>query len=186
MNTHAQCEALLFAAGKPLTAKKIAEFLEIKEKDVEPVIATLKKKYEEDAESGVQLADNGKTYQLMTKGSCAGVVEKYMKEEIIGELTRPSLETLTIIAYRGPITKPELEQIRGVNCSLILRNLALRGLIESEEDAVLQQQVYRVTLEFLRYLGISAPNNLPDYQKLNSHDLLQQLLKTEESLPSSQ
>ncbi|HBW73654.1 MAG: Segregation and condensation protein B [Candidatus Magasanikbacteria bacterium GW2011_GWA2_45_39] len=186
MNTHAQCEALLFAAGKPLTAKKIAEFLEIKEKDVASVIAALKKKYEEDAESGVQLADNGKTYQLMTKGSCAEVVEKYMKEEIIGELTRPSLETLTIIAYRGPITKPELEQIRGVNCSLILRNLALRGLIESEEDGALQQQVYRVTLEFLRYLGISAPNNLPDYQKLNSHDLLQQLLKTEEPSSSSQ
>ncbi|MBI5229811.1 MAG: SMC-Scp complex subunit ScpB [Candidatus Magasanikbacteria bacterium] len=176
MNTHAQCEALFFAAGKPLTAKKIADFLEIKEKDAAPIIASLKKKYAEDPESGVQLVNNGKTYQLMTKGACAEAVEKYIKEEIIGELTRPSLETLTIIAYRGPITKPELEQIRGVNCSLILRNLALRGLIESEEDGTLQQQVYRVTLEFLRYLGISEPNNLPDYQKLNSHDLLQQLL----------
>lgn len=183
MNIQARLEALLFVSGKPLTAKKIAEFLGVKEKDGTSIIIALKKKYEENTESGLLLVNNGKTYQLMTKGACADVVKKFVKEEIIGELTRPSLETLTIVAYRGPITKPELEQIRGVNCSLILRNLALRGLIESEEDMNLQQQVYRVTLEFLRYLGISAPNNLPDYQKLNSHDLLQQLLKPEE--PSS-
>lgn len=177
MNLLAPCEALLFVAGKPLTAKKIAELLGVKEREALDVLDALKKRYES-AQSGIQLIENGKMYQLSTAGACADVVEKYMKEEIVGELTRPSLETLTIIAYRGPITKPELEQIRGVNCSLILRNLLMRGLVETEEDKELHAQVYRVTLEFMRYLGITSPAKLPEYEKLSNHDLLNQLLQT--------
>ncbi len=180
MNLQAQIEALLFVAGKPLTAKKIAEIVDTNEKEVVNILIEIKKKYNQDETGGMQLIDNGKTYQLSSKGVCAPVVEKYMKEEVVGELSRPSLETLTIIAYRGPITKPELEQIRGVNCSLILRNLLMRGLIETEEDKNLSQLVYRVTFEFLRFLGVASAGDLPDYTKLNHHDLLQQLLQPEQ------
>ena len=78
-----------------------------------------------------------------------------------GELSRPSLEALTILAYRGPLTRPELEQIRGVHSSLILRNLLLRGLIEEKEDARLGQPLYSVTLDFLRHIGLASVEELP-------------------------
>src|SRR3989338_8889483 len=98
MSMQAECEALLFVAGKPLTAKKIADILNTDEKDVVKILIEIKKKYNQDETFGIQLIDNNKTYQMSSKGACAKVVEKYMKEEVVGELTRPSLETLTIIA----------------------------------------------------------------------------------------
>ena len=89
------------------------------------------------------------------------------------------METLTIIAYRGPITRLELEQIRGVNCSLILRNLMIKGLIEEERDGKRMVSDYRVSLNFTRYLGINKIEDLPDYQKLHSHENLVKLLEKE-------
>jgi len=71
---------------------------------------------------------------MTTAKESSEIVEKFLKEELTGEMTRPQLETLTIIAYRGPMTKMEIEQIRGVNCSLILRNLLMRGLVEAKLD----------------------------------------------------
>jgi segregation and condensation protein B len=94
-------------------------------------------------------------------------------------LTKPGLETLTIVAYRGPITKPELELIRGVNCSLILRNLLMRGLVVqqpgTEGDEVLAQ--YTASPEFLQYLGFTSVQQLPNFDELHSHQLLEELLK---------
>jgi len=92
------------------------------------------------------------------------------------------LETLTIIAYRGPISKPIIEQIRGVNCSLILRNLLIRDLITGEERD--NDVFYSVTPAFLQYLGLNSVKNLPDYEKLHSVENLEQFLadRTTENL----
>ncbi len=87
------------------------------------------------------------------------------------------METLTIIAYRGPIAKSELEQIRGINCSLILRNLMIKGLIEEERDEKRMNIKYRVSIDFIRYLGINKVEELPDYQKLFNHENLVKLLE---------
>ncbi len=116
----------------------------------------------------------------------AELVASFLKDETSGELTRPALETLSIIAYRQPITKPELEQIRGVNCSLILRNLLLRGLIEDKEDSKRMQTVYRVTMDFVRLLGLSSMDQLPDYQSLREHPHIDDVLGSlEEKNPIS-
>ena len=104
------------------------------------------------------------------------MAQTYAKEEVSGELTKPSLETLTIVAYRGPVTKAELEQIRGVNCSLILRNLLIRGLIEGSFDKVKATTVYDVTHDFVRFLGLAEVEELPDYAKLHNHETLLALL----------
>jgi len=117
-------------------------------------------------------------YQLAASPEASEVVSKFLKEEITGELTRPSLETLTIIAYRAPISKAELELIRGVNCSLILRNLLLRGLIEAKEDKTKATTVYQITFEFLKYLGLTAVSDLPDFDRLNRHNNLEKLLQS--------
>ena len=88
-----------------------------------------------------------------------------------GELTRPQLETLTVIAYKSPITKSEIEQIRGINCTMILRNLLMRGLIIEEEGTL--ESVYTVSLETLSLLGITKVEDLPDYQKLHDEEIPQ-------------
>ncbi len=99
-----------------------------------------------------------------------------MKKEASGPLTRPSLETLAVIAYRGPVTKPEIEQIRGVNCAIILRNLLIRGLIEEREDTTRLQNVYTVSVDFLRELGLHNLDELPKYPDFHDNEKIQQLL----------
>lgn len=175
MNLVSKIESLLFIAGKPIAFKKLAELTESKEKEVEAAIKILKEKYNQ-KESGLQIMQAGRELQMITNPENAKLIREYLKDEITGELTRPSLEALTIIAYRSPLTKLELEQIRGVNCSLILRNLLMRGLIEAEEDKTRAQMVYRASFDFWRFLGLREPAELPDYEKLRQSDLLEKLL----------
>ncbi len=163
-----QIEALLFASSKPLTLAKLAQFTDAKKTQVEKTLAELAVAHAERA-GGIRLLVNGDEAQMVTAPEAAAVISAFLKEETTGELTRPSLETLTIIAYRGPVTKPEIEQIRGVNCSLILRNLLMRGLVEAAEDTRLLQTTYRISMEFLRHLGIADARTLPDYERLNAH-----------------
>mgnify|MGYP003990065951 FL=1 len=126
------------------------------------------------------LVQSGEKYQLVSHPDNAKLVELFLKSDITGELTEPALETLTIVAYRGPITKPELEQIRGVNCSLILRNLLIRGLIERLEASKTQMPKYQATNEFVKFLGLSSVKDLEDYEKLSSHETLDEVLRSTE------
>lgn len=175
-NLGSKIESILFIAAKPLTVKKLAEFTEVEEKEISDALNILKEKYNQQ-ENGIQLMNNGREWQMITNPDNGKLVKQYVQDETTGELTRPSLEALTIIAYRGPITKLELEQIRGVNCSLILRNLMIRGLIQTEEDKARAQLVYTVTMDFMRFLGLRELNELPDYEHLHHNDLLQRLME---------
>ncbi|MCG2700667.1 SMC-Scp complex subunit ScpB, partial [Candidatus Parcubacteria bacterium] len=96
--------------------------------------------------------------------------------ETTGELSRPSLESLTIIAYRGPVAKIDLDRIRGINCALILRNLLLRGLIEGKYDNKKKETYYSVTFDFIKFLGINNIKELPDYERLNKDDTIDRML----------
>lgn len=175
----AQIEALLFVAGKPLTAKKIGELMGAKESEVETALKELQTQSQERG-GGVQIFSTGKSWQMGTAGEAAPVVERFVKEEFSGELTRPQLETLTVIAYRGPISKYELEIIRGVHCGLILRNLLIRGLLDEEYDAKKKETKYRISMDFLRHLGLRSPAELPEYEKLHGHEVVQTLLSQQE------
>ena len=110
----------------------------------------------------------------------AKLVQGFIKDETTGDLSRPSMETLTIIAYRGPISKIDLDRIRGVNCSLIIRNLLLRGLIEGKVDNKKKETYYSVTFNFIRFLGINDIHELPDYERLNKDDTIDRMLAGEE------
>ena len=172
-NLKSQLESLLFLAAKPMSLKSLAKILNSSSQNLEPVLEELRLEYQG---RGIQLARIGDEVQMTTSPDNAQLVEGFLKEEISGELTRPSLETLTVVAYRGPISKPELEMIRGVNCSLILRNLLLRGLVEEKTDPKTKMLKYSITFEFLRYLGLSEPKQLPDFQRLSSHEILEKWL----------
>ncbi|MDD2758399.1 MAG: SMC-Scp complex subunit ScpB [Patescibacteria group bacterium] len=178
MNTTSKIESILFVASKPLALKKIAKAVGVDENAAEEAIETLKQKYNQ-PDSGVSLLENNEEYQLVSHPANRESAEQFLKAEVTGELTRPQLETLTVISYCGPITKPELEQIRGVNCSIILRNLLLRGLIKENEEATLLP-TYEITMDYLRHLGYQSIQELPDYEILHNHEYVMKALGQEQ------
>lgn len=168
MSHQSKIESVLFVASKPLSTKKIAASLKIDEKDALECLKNLQTKFNT-ADSGIALLQNGDEWQMVASAENKEVSENFLKAEVSGELTRPQLETLTVVSYCGPITKPELEQIRGVNCSLILRNLMLRGLVKENEDAANLLPAYEVTMDYLRHLGLNSLADLPNYSDLHQH-----------------
>ncbi|MCX6740608.1 MAG: SMC-Scp complex subunit ScpB [Candidatus Parcubacteria bacterium] len=176
MSLKSKIESLLFITTRPLAVNKIAELVEGDKNEVKEAIESLYQKYNNE-ENGVILQKIGNDYQLVTRPENSKMISEFLKEEITGELTPASLETLTVVAYRGPIAREELELIRGVNCSIILRNLLIRGLIEEINDKNELVKKYQITFEFLKHLGISEPAQLPNYEHLNSAEALEQLLK---------
>lgn len=167
-------ESILFVASKPLSIKQISKATGVKSSEIEEVLEILKMKYNK--ESGINILFEGDKIQMASNPDNLDVIEGFIKDETTGELTKPQLETLTVIAYRGPITRPELEQIRGVNCAIILRNLMLRGLIEEADSKDKLMPVYNISFEALGHLGISSVNQLPDYEELNKHEYIENVL----------
>ncbi len=180
MNLVSQIESILFVASKPLSYREIAKAVQQKEEEVKNAIGELVLKYNNPS-SGLKILQIDNQVQMATDPENIEVVELFIKEEASGELTKAQLETLTVIAYRGPITRPELEQIRGVNCALILRNLLLRGLIEESEENINKiLPTFSLSFEALRHLGIVSPKELPNYQELHSHEFIEKTLENKE------
>ncbi|MBI1961669.1 MAG: SMC-Scp complex subunit ScpB [Parcubacteria group bacterium] len=181
MPLQSKIESLLFVSSVPVSVSQLKKFTDAKKGEVAAALNGLAKEYGARKQSGMMLAVSGDRYQLVSHPDNATVVKAFLKSDITGELTGPALETLAIVAYRGPVTKPELEQIRGVNCGLILRNLLIRGLIERKESAgKLLLPRYVVTHEFIRFLGVSSVSKLPEYEKLSKHETLDEVLQSTE------
>ncbi len=174
-NLKSQIESLLFVSPKPLTIRQLAKILQQKRAIIEKEINELQKEYVSQ-KRGWQIIRSAGKLQLVSAPENAEIVQKLIKDEVSGELTRPALETLTIIVYRGPIAKADLDRIRGVNCALILRNLLLRGLIEAKEDKQKGQTYYTASLDFIRYLGVGSAAELPGYERLHADDTLARML----------
>jgi segregation and condensation protein B len=175
-------ESLLFVSAKAMSIKGLAELMNAEAKEVEKagdeLVAELKA-----AHKGVQIIRNKDSFQMVSSPENTELIQSFIKDETTGELSRPSLETLTIIAYRGPVSKMDIDRIRGVNCALILRNLLLRGLIEVKEEKEKGENFYNVTFEFIRFLGLSDVRELPNYEKLSASETIEQMLnKTEEQI----
>src|SRR3989339_1548007 len=167
-----QLESILFVASKPLGVKKLAKALNVSAEEVLTVVTELRAKYNVE-NSGVVIVENNDEYQMVASPDNQTVAENFIKAEVSGELTRPQLETLTVISYCGPVTKTELEQIRGVNCSLILRNLMMRGLVKEVEKTESLLPMYEATMDYLRHLGLKSMEELPDYAELHNHPYLE-------------
>ncbi|MBU0531452.1 SMC-Scp complex subunit ScpB [Patescibacteria group bacterium] len=183
MSVVSKIESILFVATRPLEPKQIGKMIDAKPAEVREALEELMKTCNTEG-SGLHLIEQDGKYQMVTAPANAGAVESLVKEEVAGELSRPSLETLTIIAYRGPITKPEIEQIRGINCSMILRNLLMRGLILEEDDADRLQPIYKLSTDFIRHLGIHSVEELPKYDELKADESIEEVLgEAEAALP---
>jgi len=170
----AKIEALLAVAPRPLSVKKLAELTASGKDEVRQAVESLAQRYKS-AGSGVVVVRVDEEVRLASAPETAKVVEDFVKDETTGELTRPQLETLTVIAYRGPVSKAEVEQIRGVNCTIILRNLMMRGLIDEKEGDGLPS--YSVSMEFMRFLGAASVAELPDYETLRRDKRIEDILE---------
>ncbi|MBU0647303.1 SMC-Scp complex subunit ScpB [Patescibacteria group bacterium] len=175
MSIKSKIESLLFISSKPLSVKHLAELLKVNIEEVQKVGDELIEDYKK-ISGGMQVIKNATKYQMVSSPNNAKLIQEFIKDETTGELSRPSLETLTIIAYRGPISKIDLDRIRGINCALILRNLLLHGLIEAKNDKKKNEIYYEITLDFIRFLGINNIEELPDYQILHQDDTLDKML----------
>lgn len=171
-----QIESLLFISGRPMSVRELVEITKGKNKEVEKACEDIMAEKKKNG-SGSQILKNGSNFQMVTAPENAAMIQEFIKDETTGELSRPSLETLTIIAYRGPVSKTDLDRIRGVNCSLILHNLLVRGLINAREDKKKDETYYSVTFDFLKFLGLNDIKELPDFERLSQEDTIDRMLE---------
>ena len=171
----AKIEALLFLRTKAMSTQVLARALSVQKEEVQIAIDALMEERNVET-SGIHVMQTGDDVALVTNPALAELLADQTKEDMQAELTRPQLETLTIIAYRAPITKSEIEHIRGVNCSVIVRNLLMRGLIDERDDDVKLLPVYSLTTDMLRHLGIHTVEELPDYEELHKNAKIDQML----------
>jgi segregation and condensation protein B len=161
-------EALLFISGEPLEIAKIAEIVEIDEEQLKEIIENLRMDYETN-NRGLSLVVFDNKVQLATDQKVSEVIEKYLQKTLKEDLTPAAVETLAIIAYKGPLTRSEIDNIRGVNSSYILRNLLIRGLIERDVDPHRANAfIYKISFDFLRKMGLEKIEDLPEYQKYHN------------------
>ena len=159
-----QIEAVLFWKGEPQSIKKLALSLGKKEEEVQSALGVLKEKIKD---RGVELIYKDDEVMLGTASKLSPIIERLTKEELVRDLGKAGLETISIIAYKGPISRAEIDYIRGVQSNFILRNLQIRGLVEkitNEKDH--RSFLYRPTFELLAFLGVSRVEDLPEYEKV--------------------
>lgn len=162
MELKSTLESLLLISGEPIAAAKLARITDVTQDAVVAALVELQKEY---ASRGFALLEKDGEYQLATHPDAARAVEALIKGEFSAELSRSALETIAIVAYKGPLTRAEIEFIRGVNSSFILRNLLMRGLaerIDNPGDA--RSYLYRISFEFLKHFGIERIENLPQFE----------------------
>ena len=164
MSKLAEIEALLFVAGEDgLRVRQLAELLSLPPTGVTQSLEKLAEKYQKDEDSSLALLETSNTYKIVTKQDFAELLREYSKAPINQSLSRAALETLSIIAYKQPITRMEVDEIRGVNSSGAISKLQIFDLIrENGKKGVLgRPNLYVTTDYFLDYMGINSLEELP-------------------------
>lgn len=153
-------EAILFVAEEPQTVPALAQATGAGEASVRKALKQLAADYEA---RGLRVMDDGHRYQLVTHDHYAGYIDQFLGQAPGQRLSRAALEVLTIIAYRQPCSRGEVEAIRGVNSDRLVATLEARGLLEEAgaSDAPGRAKLYRTTMKFLEYFGIASPSDLP-------------------------
>ncbi len=164
MELEQKIESLLFHKSEPVSVVWLAKNLGAEEGEVWCALKTLREAL---LKRGVRLLEKDAMVALGTAPEASKLIEQVTKEDLERDIGTASIETLTIIAYRGPISKSEIDYIRGVNSSFILRNLLVRGLIErtsSPDDKRIF--LYRPSMDFLTYIGLTRKEDLPEYEEV--------------------
>jgi len=181
-------EAVLFYKGEPETKARLAKILGATLEEVEEAAVKLTTNL---AVRGIRLLRVNDQLELVTAPETSEAVTNLRKEELVRDLGKAGAETLAIVLYRGPVSRADIDYIRGVNCSFILRNLQIRDLvrrIQNPNNA--RSYLYEVTPELLKYLGVTKIAELPNYEEMraelekfesekNEHEDTEESLSTE-------
>lgn len=160
-------EALIFVSGDPVPAKRLCDVLEKTPEEIQQGIEALAKRYEE-SNTGIQVMEVAGGYQLRTKPVYSVFVNRFLERKKRISLSGPALETLAIIAYKQPITRAEIEVIRGVVVDGVLKSLLDKRLIKvtGVKEVPGRPNMYGTTKHFLEYFGIASLKDLPPIENL--------------------
>lgn len=175
MSLDQKIEGVLFYKGNPMKKQALAKLFSVSDEEIE---TALKKLDERLIESGLTLVVTDTEVTLATNPKLDDMIEQLRKDEMKRDIGKAGAETLAIILYRGMVSRAEIDRIRGVNSSYIIRNLEVRGLIE--RNATEKQLKFNVTTDLLRHLGIKNKLELKDYQ--NVMDALERYEKQQTEL----
>src|SRR3989344_1189638 len=166
MDLKSSLESFLFLHGEPMAVSRLAKTIGAGKADIEKALAELREEYRE---RGIVLIENRDAGQLATNPQNREALERFVTANFSEDLTRAALETIAIVAYQGPISRAGIEYIRGVNSSFTVRNLLVRGLVEREENpSDKRSYLYRVSMDFLKYLGLTRFDELPQYKEFRA------------------
>ena len=169
MELSQKIEAILFWKAEPVSFKKLASLLEVDLGSIKTALESLKTSLQG---RGITMVQTDEEVTLGTAKELSTLIETLTKEELVRDLGKAGLETLSIILYQGPISRTDIDYIRGVNSQFIIRNLLIRGLVErvsDEKDA--RVFLYKPTLSLLSHLGISKIEELPEFEQVRKEIL---------------
>ncbi len=171
-NIASKLESVLFLLGEPISVNRLAKSLSLSGEEVMLGLRLLEERYAT-SESGLRLISNDGKIGLVTRPENAAEVEAMLvsdREETLGKAT---METLAVVAYRGPVTRASIDAIRGVNSSFALRNLSLRGLIDRRTNPFdAREYEYLPSFRLFELLGLSSAGELPEYDALSKDSRL--------------
>ncbi len=159
-------EAILFWKGEPTSRKRLSEILKVGQTEINDGIKKLKENLNG---RGIVLIEKDNNITLGTASELSNLIENLQKEELSKDLSKASLETLSIVLYKNGVSRAEIDYIRGVNSSFTLRALSIRGLIEKTIDEKDNRRyIYKPSFELLSYMGVKSVEELPDYGEVNN------------------
>src|ERR1035437_8626812 len=166
MQIEQQIEAILFFKGEPVSRKKLSEILNVGQTEINEGLENLKENLKG---RGIVLLEKENEITLGTAPELSKLIEDLQKEELNKDLSKASLETLSIVLYKNGATRAEIDYIRGVNSSFTLRALSVRGLVEKTMDEKDNRRyVYKPSFELLSFMGVKSVEELPEYEEVNN------------------
>lgn len=161
-------ECILFAAGDPISIRELSEMVEINDKRLKRIIEEMNEDYRDNSR-GLYIVEFNNKYQLSTKPEYGSYVKKLIKPEGRQNLSQAAMETLAIVAYRQPITRVDIDELRGVRSDRAIATLLEKGLIKEagRMDTVGRPILYGTTEDFLKYFGFKNIKELPELIEFN-------------------
>ena len=176
-------EALIFLSKEPLSIDELTKYFKLEKQQIEEAVDELK---EDKKNTGINLKTDKEILSFVTNPSCGEEIKNFFHPELkIKKLSKSTMETLAIIAYKGPITKGEIEVIRGVSAEKAISNLLEKNLIyiSGKKKSIGTPNIYNVTEDFYSYLNIDKEENLPGYEEFRKINLLTQKSAVSEDEP---
>lgn len=160
MELEARIEAILFWKGEPVAHTALSKLLGVPDEEIATALTVLGASL---SARGIRLVQTEREVALVTAPEMTELIDTLRKDDMKRDIGKAGAETLAIVLYKGPVARSEIDYIRGVNSSFILRNLMMRGLVERVEGNDRRSFAYTATTDLLSHLGVSQKEELPDY-----------------------